>query len=287
MAQVSKKTIKIQGRLLDLSIPRVMGIINITPDSFYSESRMKSLDAVAEQAGKMSEEGAVLIDIGGYSTRPGAAEVSESEETDRVVPVIELLNKYFPELIISIDTFRSDVARQSILHGAHIINDVAGGILDDKMFDVVAELGVPYILMHMRGTPQTMNKLTDYDAMVPQILQELQEKLSFLRDKGVADVIIDPGFGFAKTTAQNFELMKNLSEFNQLGCPVLVGISRKGMIYNTLNITAQEALNGTTVLNTISLQQGASILRVHDVKPAVEAVKLWMATSGMNEKIVI
>lgn len=287
MAQVSKKTIKIQGRLLDLSIPRVMGIINITPDSFYSESRMKSLDAVAEQAGKMSEEGAVLIDIGGYSTRPGAAEVSESEETDRVVPVIELLNKYFPELIISIDTFRSEVARQSILHGAHIINDVAGGILDDKMFDVVAELGVPYILMHMRGTPQTMNKLTDYDAMVPQILQELQEKLSILRDKGVADIIIDPGFGFAKTTAQNFELMKNLSEFNQLGCPVLVGISRKGMIYNTLNITAQEALNGTTVLNTISLQQGASILRVHDVKPAVEAVKLWMATSGMNEKIVI
>ncbi|WP_254560843.1 dihydropteroate synthase [Dyadobacter diqingensis] len=287
MAQVSKKTIKIQGRLLDLSMPRVMGILNITPDSFYSESRMKSMEAVIEKAGKMQEDGAVLIDIGGYSTRPGAKEVGESEETDRVVPVIEQLNKYFPELIISVDTFRSEVARQSVLNGAHIINDVAGGLLDDRMFDVVAELGVPYILMHMRGTPQTMNTLTDYDFLVPRILQELQEKLIVLRQKGVSDVIIDPGFGFAKTTAQNFALMKDLSEFHELGCPLLVGISRKGMIYNTLNITAQDALNGTTVLNTISLQHGASILRVHDVKPAVEAVKLWMATSGMNEKIVI
>lgn len=287
MAQVSKKTIKIQGRLLDLSIPRVMGILNITPDSFYSESRMKSMDAVVEKAGKMQEDGAILIDIGGYSTRPGAMEVSESEEMDRVVPVIEQLNKYFPELIISVDTFRSEVARQSVLNGAHIINDVAGGLLDDGMFDVVAELGVPYILMHMRGTPQTMNTLTDYDFLVPRILQELQEKLILLRQRGVSGVIIDPGFGFAKTTAQNFALMKDLSEFHELGCPLLVGISRKGMIYNTLNITAEEALNGTTVLNTISLQQGASILRVHDVKPAVEAVKLWMATSGMNEKIVI
>jgi dihydropteroate synthase len=264
-----------------------MGILNITPDSFYSESRMKSMEAVIEQAGKMQEDGAVLIDIGGYSTRPGAKEVGESEETDRVVPVIEQLNKYFPELIISVDTFRSEVARQSVLNGAHIINDVAGGLLDDRMFDVVAELGVPYILMHMRGTPQTMNTLTDYDFLIPRILQELQEKLIVLRQRGVSDVIVDPGFGFAKTTAQNFALMKDLSEFHELGCPLLVGISRKGMIYNTLNITAQDALNGTTVLNTISLQHGASILRVHDVKPAVEAVKLWMATSGMNEKIVI
>ena len=287
MAQVNKKTIKIQGRLLDLSIPRVMGILNITPDSFYSESRLSSMDAVVEKAGKMQEDGAVLIDIGGYSTRPGANEVSESDETDRVVPVIEQLNKYFPELIISVDTFRSEVARQSVLNGAHIINDVAGGLLDDRMFDVVAELGVPYILMHMRGTPQTMNTLTEYDFLVPRILQDLQEKLIVLREKGVSDVIIDPGFGFAKTTAQNFALMKDLSEFHELGCPLLVGISRKGMIYNTLNITAEDALNGTTVLNTISLQHGASILRVHDVKPAVEAVKLWMATSGMNEKIVI
>ncbi|WP_159467628.1 dihydropteroate synthase [Dyadobacter sp. 3J3] len=287
MAQVSKKTIKIKGRLLDLSLPRVMGILNITPDSFYSDSRMTSMDEVMERAEIMQNDGATFIDIGGYSTRPGAKEISISEEADRVLPVIEALNKYFPDLIISIDTFRSEVARQSIGSGAHVINDVAGGILDDAMFDTVAELGVPYILMHMRGTPQTMSKLTEYNFLIPEIMAELAAKLINLRHKGISDVIIDPGFGFAKTTAQNFELMKNLSEFHQLGCPVLVGISRKGMIYNTLNIPAKEALGGTTVLNTISLQQGAAIIRVHDVKPAVEAVKLWMATSGVNEKIVI
>lgn len=287
MAQVSKKTIKIKGHLLDLSVPRVMGILNITPDSFYSDSRMASINEVMERAESMQKDGATFVDIGGYSTRPGAKEISVSEEVERVLPVIEALNKNFPDLIISIDTFRSEVARQSVLSGAHIINDVAGGILDDHMFDTVAELGVPYILMHMRGTPQTMSKLTEYDLLIPDILKELGEKLIKLRQNGVSDVIIDPGFGFAKTTAQNFELMKNLSEFHQLGCPLLIGISRKGMIYNTLNISAKEALNGTTVLNTISLQQGASIIRVHDVKPAVEAVKLWMATSGVNEKIVI
>ncbi|GLU52408.1 dihydropteroate synthase [Dyadobacter frigoris] len=287
MAQVSKKTIKIKGQLLDLSVPRVMGILNITPDSFYSDSRMASLDEVMDRAEGMQNDGATFIDIGGYSTRPGAREISVSEEAERVLPVIEALNKNFPDLIISIDTFRSEVARQSVLSGAHIINDVAGGILDDNMFDTVAELGVPYILMHMRGTPQTMSKLTDYDFLIPRILKELGEKLINLRQKGVSDIIIDPGFGFAKTTAQNFELMKNLTEFHKLGCPLLVGISRKGMIYNTLNVSAKEALTGTTVLNTISLQQGASIIRVHDVQPAVEAVKLWMATSGVNEKIVI
>jgi len=287
MAQVSKKTIKIKGTLLDLSIPRVMGILNVTPDSFYSESRMVSMDAVMEKAGQMQEDGALFIDIGGYSTRPGAKEVSITEETDRVVPVVEQLNKNFPELIISVDTFRSEVARQSILSGAHVINDVSGGTLDEKMFDTVAVLGVPYILMHMRGTPKTMSKLTDYEFLVPDILKELQEKLILLRQKGVSDVIVDPGFGFAKTSSQNFTLMNNLSEFYLLGCPLLVGISRKGMIYNTLNGTAEEALNGTTVLNTISLLQGASILRVHDVKPATEAIKLCMTTSGVTEKIVI
>ena len=287
MAQVSKKTIKIQGQLLDLSTPQVMGILNITPDSFYSASRMHSMDKVTDSAGQMLEDGASMLDIGGYSTRPGAKEVGIEEEIERVVPVIAQLNKYFPELIISVDTFRSKVARQSVLNGAHIINDVAGGILDDEMFETVANLGVPYILMHMRGTPQTMSKLTDYDFLVPRIIQELQEKLIRLRDSGVSDILVDPGFGFAKTIAQNFSLMKNLSEYHKLGCPLLVGISRKGMIYNTLKITAGEALNGTTILNTLSLQQGASILRVHDVKPAVEAVKLWMVTSGVNEKIVI
>lgn len=287
MAQVSKKTIKIKGHLLDLSVPRVMGILNITPDSFYSDSRMASLNEVIDRAESMQNDGATFIDIGGYSTRPGAKEISPDEEAERVLPVIEALNKNFPDLIISIDTFRSKVAKQSILSGAHIINDVAGGILDDKMFDTVAELGVPYILMHMRGTPQTMSKLTNYNFLIPDILKELGEKLIRLRKKGVSDIIIDPGFGFAKTTAQNFEMMKDLSEFHALGCPLLVGISRKGMIYNTLNTLAKEALTGTTVLNTISLQQGASIIRVHDVKPAVEAVKLWLATSGVNENIVI
>lgn len=287
MAQVSKKTIKIQGRLLDLSVPKVMGILNITPDSFYSGSRMKSMAEVTDSAGQMLEDGALMLDIGGYSTRPGAREVGIEEELDRVVPVIAQLNKYFPELIISVDTFRSKVAYQSVLNGADIINDVAGGNLDDEMFKTVAELGVPYILMHMRGTPETMSKLTDYDALVPNVLRELQGKLIRLRDMGVSDVIVDPGFGFAKTISQNFSLMKDLSEFHKLGCPLLVGISRKGLIYNTLKITAAEALNGTTILNTISLQHGASILRVHDVKPAFEAVKLWKATGGMKEKIVI
>lgn len=287
MAQVSKKTIKIQGRLLDLSVPKVMGILNITPDSFYSGSRMKSMAEVTDSAGQMLEDGALMLDIGGYSTRPGARVVGIEEELDRVVPVIAQLNKYFPELIISVDTFRSKVAYQSVLNGADIINDVAGGNLDDEMYKTVAELGVPYILMHMRGTPETMSKLTDYDALIPNVLRELQGKLIRLRDMGVADVIVDPGFGFAKTISQNFSLMKDLSEFHRLGCPLLVGISRKGLIYNTLKITAAEALNGTTILNTISLQHGASILRVHDVKPAVEAVKLWKATGGMKEKIVI
>ncbi|MCF0055735.1 dihydropteroate synthase [Dyadobacter sp. CY356] len=287
MTQVSKKTIKIKGHLLDLSVPHVMGILNITPDSFYSDSRMASLDEVMERAESMQNDGASFIDVGGYSTRPGAKEISVHEEAERVLPVIEALNKNFPDLIISIDTFRSEVARQSVLSGAHIINDVAGGTLDDKMFDIVAELGVPYILMHMRGTPQTMSSLTSYDFLIPDILKELGEKVIKLRQLGVSDIIIDPGFGFAKTTAQNFELMKNLSEFHELGCPLLVGISRKGMIYNTLNISASEALTGTTVLNTTALQQGTSIIRVHDVKPAVEAVKLWVATSGVKEKIVI
>jgi dihydropteroate synthase len=287
MMQVSKKTIKVQGRLLDLSFPRVMGILNITPDSFYAVSRTTSLDEMLEKAGQMQEDGATFLDIGGYSTRPGARDITPQEETDRVLPVLEVLNKNFPELIISVDTFRSKVARQAILSGAHIINDVSGGILDDQMLDTVAELGVPYILMHMRGTPQTMSKLINYNALIPDILCELQQKLIMLRQKGVSDIIVDPGFGFAKTASQNFELMNNLSEFHELGCALLVGISRKGMIYKTLNTTASEALTGTNVLNTISLRQGASVLRVHDVKPAVEAVKLWMATRGMSEKIVI
>lgn len=284
MPQVSKKTLKIRGELVDLSVPKVMGILNITPDSFYEGSRLTSIEAVLDRVGVMEEEGASFIDIGGYSTRPGADYISVNEEIDRVQSVIEPLDKNFPNLIISIDTFRSQVARVAVESGASIINDVSGGSLDEEMFDTVAALGVPYVLMHMRGNPQTMNQLTAYDHLVVDVIGELAHKVDGLRSKGVSDILIDPGFGFAKTVEQNFELLKNLSELNILGHPLLVGISRKATIYRTLRITAAEALNGTTVLNTLALQQGASILRVHDVKPAVEAVKLWMAFCGDDVK---
>ncbi|MGG7663689.1 dihydropteroate synthase [Dyadobacter sp. BHUBP1] len=280
MLQVSKKTLNIRGTLLDLSAPAVMGIINITPDSFYSGSRVGATDEIVEKAGQMLSEGAGMIDIGGYSTRPGAREVSAEEEGDRIESAVEPLAKFFPDLIISVDTFRAEVAERGIRKGAHMINDVAGGTLDDAMFETVARLRVPYILMHMRGTPQTMNNLTDYERLVPDILRDLRQKVALLQSKGVADLIIDPGFGFAKTIAQNFELMRELKQFQLLGYPVLVGISRKTTIYKTLHISPEEALNGTTVLNTLALERGASILRVHDVKPAVEAVKLWMAAGN-------
>ncbi|MCF0068984.1 dihydropteroate synthase [Dyadobacter sp. CY261] len=280
MLQVSKKTLNVRGRLLDLSTPVVMGILNITPDSFYSGSRVSSVDQIIEKAGQMLSEGAVMIDIGGYSTRPGAQEVSAEEEGDRIESAVEPLAKYFPELIISVDTFRAEVAERGICKGGHIVNDVAGGTLDDAMFDTVARLRVPYILMHMRGTPRTMNQLTTYERLVPDILRDLRGKVMVLQSKGVADLIIDPGFGFAKTIVQNFELMRELAQFKLLGYPVLVGISRKTTIHKTLDISPEEALNGTTVLNTLALERGASILRVHDVKPAVEAVKLWMAAGN-------
>jgi dihydropteroate synthase len=280
MLQVSKKTLNIRGALLDLSTPLVMGIMNITPDSFYSGSRVASSDEIVEKAGQMISEGAGMLDVGGYSTRPGAREVGVQEECDRVESAVEPLAKYFPDLIISVDTFRAEVAERGIGKGAHIINDVAGGTLDDAMFEAVARLRVPYILMHMRGTPQTMNQLTTYERLVPDILRDLRQKIAVLQSKGVADLIIDPGFGFAKTIAQNFGLMRELEQFKLLGYPVLVGISRKTTVYKTLQISPDEALNGTTVLNTLALERGASILRVHDVKPAVEAVKLWMAAGN-------
>lgn len=280
MLQVSKKTLNIRGRLLDLSEPVVMGILNVTPDSFFSGSRVGSEDEIIGRAGQMLLEGAGMIDIGGYSTRPGAREVEPEEESDRIESAVTPLAKYFPELVISVDTFRSEVAERGIRSGAHIVNDVAGGTLDSEMFDTVARLRVPYILMHMRGTPQTMNQLTDYQNLVPDVLRDLKQKADVLRAKGVADLIIDPGFGFAKSIPQNFVLMRHLSDFGLLGYPVLAGISRKTTIYKTLNISADEALNGTTVLNTLALQQGASILRVHDVRPAAEAVKLWMAAGN-------
>ncbi|MBC3792107.1 dihydropteroate synthase [Spirosoma sp. LMG 31447] len=274
LSKVTKKTLNCRGKLVDLTIPAVMGILNITPDSFFSGSRIATAQAV-ETARKMLADGATFLDIGGYSTRPGAAEVSAGEESDRVVPVIDAILKTFPDALISVDTFRASVARQAIDAGACLINDVSGGTLDPAMFETVASLlNVPYVLMHMRGTPQTMQSLATYDHIVTEVIDELASQLAALRTSGVHDVIIDPGFGFAKTPAQNFHLLNKLDAFDFFEEPVLVGISRKTTIWKTLGITANEALNGTTVLNTVALLKGASILRVHDVREAVEAVKL-------------
>lgn len=277
MPKVTKKTLNCRGRLVDLAQPAVMGILNITPDSFFAGSRV-ALDETISTAGKMLDEGATFLDIGGYSTRPGAAEVSPAEEADRVLPVIESILTSFPDALISIDTFRASVARQAVESGASLINDVSGGTIDPAMFDTVAELSqsmsVPYILMHMRGTPQTMQSLATYQNLVTDVIDELAIRLVELLALDIKDIILDPGFGFAKTPTQNFELLNHLDAFHVFDQPILVGISRKTTIWKTLNIKADEALNGTTVLNTVALLKGASILRVHDVREAVEAVKL-------------
>jgi dihydropteroate synthase len=262
------KTLNLRGELLDTSYPRIMGILNITPDSFFSGSRIK--DNLREKADQMQAEGADILDVGGYSTRPGAAPVSKQEELDRVLPVVEYLIKNYPRVRVSVDTFRAEVARKSVGAGASIINDVSGGNLDEQMFDTVAELSVPYVLMHMRGTPETMSGLTDYKNITEDVIRELGQKLALLRSKGVKDIVIDPGFGFAKTISQNFELMKQLDALEILECPLLIGISRKKMIYESLLQKPENSLNGTTVLNSYALYKGASVLRVHDVKEAAE-----------------
>lgn len=277
--QDSKKSINVRGRLLHFDIPAVMGILNITPDSFYNKSRFTA-GQVVDIAGQMLRDGAKIIDVGGYSTRPNASEVSEEEEIERLMPVVEVLKKQIPESIVSVDTYRARVAEETVGVGADIINDVGGGTLDAAMFDTVVRLKVPYILMHMRGNPQNMQQLTQYNDLLTDIIRDLSEKIRQLRTMGLADIIVDPGFGFAKTIEQNFKLMNYLEEFIALGCPLLSGISRKGMIWKTLEIQPEEALNGTTVLNTVALMKGASILRVHDVKEAVEAVKLVQQLSA-------
>jgi len=269
-----KKTLNIGGKLLDLSTPQVMGILNITPDSFYSESRVNQLDDAYKKAERMLSEGASILDLGGHSTRPGADAVSEEEERQRILPVVAMLCKHFPHAILSIDTFRASVARQAVEAGAHIINDIAGGNLDPQMFETVATLNVPYILMHSRGTPQTMKDLNQYDDLVTDVLRELQAKIYQLQQLGVTDIVADMGFGFAKNADQNYVLLHELKSFQALNVPILAGVSRKSMIWRKLNITPDQSLNGTTVLNTVALLNGASILRVHDVKEAVEAVKL-------------
>lgn len=253
-----------------------MGILNITPDSFFAESRLRTddLTQIKERAARLLAEGADILDVGGYSTRPGAVQVDPEAELERVIPVIALLAGAFPETPISIDTFRADVATAAVAAGAHIVNDVSGGTLDPEMFSAVAALQVPYVLMHMRGTPATMNTLTEYNEVTADVMTELREKIFRLRQMGVSDVIVDPGFGFAKTPEQNFSLVADLEIFHTLDCPILLGVSRKSTIVKTLGTTAENALNGTTVLNTLALMAGVQILRVHDPKAAREAILL-------------
>ncbi len=270
-----KETINAGGKLIDLSVPKVMGIINLTPDSFYAGSRKQGVADALQQAGKMLAEGADFLDIGAYSSRPGADDISVQEETDRLLPVVEAIVAAHPEAIISIDTFRSNVAEAAIKAGAHIINDISGGQLDENMFSTVAKLKVPYILMHMKGTPQNMNQLAHYDNVFIEVLDYFASRYHQLKQLGVHDVIIDPGFGFAKEQQHSYALMNRLEEFGVLQLPVLVGISRKRMIYKVTGGTAEDALNGTTALNAIALTKGANILRVHDVKEAVETVKIF------------
>ena len=265
--------INCKGELICFDTPKVMGILNITPDSFYAQSRTTPAE-VLRKAEQMLEEGATFVDIGGYSSRPNAQEVSPQEELQRVVPVVEALVKHFPDIRISVDTFRAEVARESLEAGACIINDISAGQIDPAIWEVVAHYQVPYIAMHMRGTPQTMQTYTEYDQLTKDILYYFSQIKDKARQLRINDLIIDPGFGFSKTLAQNYELMQQLALFKALECPILVGISRKSMIYKLLDTTPETALNGTTVLNTFALLHGADILRVHDVKEAVECVKI-------------
>lgn len=271
-----KYTFQIKGRVYSLDKPKVMGILNLTPDSFFEGSRVSQDEKmILGTAEKMISEGADFLDLGGYSTRPGAIDISVEEEIQRVAPAISLIKGEFPEILISVDTFRSEVAKIAIESGADLVNDISAGSLDSMMLETVAQLGVPYIAMHMRGTPQTMQEETAYQELVPEILSYFSEKLEAFRKLGIKDVIIDPGFGFAKTREQNFQLLRDLKSFQRLGLPILAGVSRKSMIYKTLQISASEALNGTTALNMFALSQGANILRVHDVKEAKETVTLF------------
>ena len=270
--------INVGGKLLDLSVPKVMGILNVTPDSFYKGSRYLKDEDIIKAAVRMTAEGADIIDIGGYSSRPGALDIPKEVEGERVFRAIKLVTMELPEAVISIDTFRADIAMEAVQLGARIINDISGGEADSEMFNTVETLNVPYILMHMKGNPRTMQTNPVYDDVVADILKWFAPKIYRLRSNGVKDIIIDPGFGFAKTPEHNFGMLRRLKEFSVTGLPLLAGLSRKATIWKTLGITPEEALNGTTVLNTIALLNGADILRVHDVKEAVETVKLVSET---------
>ncbi len=268
-------TINVKGQLIDLSEPQVMGILNVTPDSFFSGSRKQTETEIRERVAEIFNEGASMIDVGAYSSRPDADDISPEEEMSRLRRGLKIVREMYPEAVVSVDTFRADVARMCVEeYGADIINDISGGNMDSRMFSTVAELGVPYILMHMKGTPQTMQQSPQYDDLMKDILLYFAERVQQLRDLGQKDIIIDPGFGFAKTLNHNYELMQQLDKLGIFELPVLVGISRKSMIYRLLGRTPADALNGTTTLNTIALLKGASILRVHDVKECVEVVNI-------------
>ena len=269
-----KMNINCNGNLIDLTTPKVMGILNVTPNSFYDGGKHKEINSIIHQVDKMLSEGADFIDIGAYSSKPSAEFVSEDEEINRLVPIVKSLVETFPNIVLSVDTFRAHVAKAAVENGVALVNDIAAGLLDDKMLETVAELKVPYIMMHMRGNPQTMQSLTDYNDIVKEMIFYFSERIQKARSYGISDIVIDPGFGFAKTLEQNYEVLHKMELFSMLELPLLAGVSRKSMIYKVLENSPQEALNGTSVLNTIALQKGAKILRVHDVKEAVECIKL-------------
>lgn len=270
-----KKALRLRGNLIYLDSPKVIGILNLTPDSFYSGSRFGSDLMLLKKAEEMLEHGAFMLDVGAYSSRPGAPEVSEKEEEDRLLPSLRRLISEFSEVFFSVDTFRSGIARKAVEAGAAVINDISGGELDPKMFETVASMDVAYILMHMRGSPETMIHLDVYDDLILDLIHYFQQKLEILANLGVKDIILDPGFGFAKNINQNFSLLKELNSLSMLEYPMLAGLSRKSLIYKTLNVSAEEAMPGTIALNMVALQQGAVFLRVHDVREAVETIKLF------------
>ncbi len=277
-------TLNCLGNLVDLKVPKVMGILNSTPNSFYDGGRYLSDKALLSQVEKMLFEGATFIDVGAYSSKPNAELVSEKEEVTRIVPVVELILKHFPKTILSIDTFRSSVAKICVDNGAAMINDISAGSLDEKMFEMVSNLQVPYCMMHMRGTPQSMQNQTNYTDITKELLLYFSEKVAKARSFGINDLVIDPGFGFAKNTEQNYEVLQKLNVLEFIELPLLVGFSRKSMVYKPLDITPEEALNGTTVVNTIALTKGAKILRVHDVKEAVQCITLFEKCNSTAEK---
>lgn len=270
-----KSTINVHGRLMDLANPCVMGIINLTPDSFYTSCDPGLESHVLALAERHLQEGAAFLDLGGYSTRPGAPDVTMEEEWRRLEHSITAIKAHFPEAVLSVDTFRAEIARRAVGCGVDVINDISGGEMDEQMFQTVADLQVPYILMHMRGNPQTMQQHTDYVDLIADVVDYFQRRLHRLHQLGVADVIIDPGFGFAKTLEQNYQLLREMDKLSILESPILVGLSHKSMIYRTLDIEPDQALNGTTVLNTLALTKGANILRVHEVRPAIECIRLY------------